>query len=217
MKKVWLKIAPWMEDLLGIQPLRVLVECWQLPSVQGFLDSTQHERHHTISAKQRTMMNNVTMTFKTGQLGFQHFLGSLDFKVESTRLWIRIENTNISHNAQVPFFSTGRPSWVVLGERGPAKKTLPWRPGQTAARFLKIITRLANMQWIFMYLLKCFQMLSGMIFRKHGWTPKNFFLKYIVPSLKSFQINPVMLMLLIKILPIPCGDDFIPIHQTIAG
>jgi hypothetical protein len=56
------------------------------------------------------MMNNVTMTFKTGQLGFQHFLGSLDFKVESTRLWIRIENTNISHNAQVPFFSTGRPS-----------------------------------------------------------------------------------------------------------
>jgi hypothetical protein len=43
------------------------------------------------------------------------------------------------------------------------------------------------------------------------------FLKYIVPSLKSFQINPVMLMLLIKMLPIPCGDDFIPIHQTIAG
>ena len=80
MKKVWLKIAPFMEDLLGIQPPRVLVECWQLPSVQGFLDSTQHERHHTISAKQRTMMNNVTMTFKAGQLGFQRFLGSLDFK-----------------------------------------------------------------------------------------------------------------------------------------
>ena len=79
-EKVWLKIAPFMEDLLGIQPPRVLVECWQLPSVQGFLDSTQHERHHTISAKQRTMMNNVTMTFKAGQLGFQRFLGSLDFK-----------------------------------------------------------------------------------------------------------------------------------------
>ena len=184
MKKVWLKIAPFMEDLLGIQPPRVLVECWQLPSVQGFLDSTQHERHHTISAKQRTMMNNVTMTFKAGQLGFQRFLGSLDFKS-----WInQTLDSHREHKYQPQRPSAVLQHWSALmsgaRRKRPSKKTLPWRPGQTAARFLKIITRLANMQWIFMYLLKCFQMLSGMIFRKHGWTAKNYFFKYIVPSFK---------------------------------
>ena len=107
---------------------------------------------NSISKTDKTTIftKQLTMTLKARQFGFQHFSEVSTLKVESIRLWIRIEKKDISHSAQVPFFSTGRPSWAWPQRPRKKKKNIAWRSEQTAARFLNIITRLANMQWIVM-------------------------------------------------------------------